>query len=332
MAGSVSNAVSRWFQQEWFKITAYLVVTIVLGALLAPWLYIGCKEVVRQGWIATGPLEPLHSALERSPFSRYFNRAVMIVAALGLIPLIRSLKFQGWADLRLFRNPCRWMDVTAGGLLAAGFLLFMGAGFLYWGLFIPEAETDWGVIPKVMATAIAVGIIEEVFFRGAMLGVCLRKMQALWAVLLTSGIYAFIHYAKPPRVRIPVEEIRWTSGFEILGKIRDQFTVWQDVAGGFLTLLVIGIVLAIMRLRTASLWLPIGLHAGWVFGYQLYNKNTDDTPLIEQYVPLVGEDLKIGLIPLIVIVITGALASLWIDLSRKPTVDPQSAQPEKPSA
>ena len=80
-----------------------------------------------------------------------------------------------------------------------------------------------------------------------------------------------------------------------------------------------GIVLAVMRLRTASLWLPIGLHAGWVFGYQLYNKHTDDSPLAAQWVPWVGEDLKIGLIPLVVITITGALASLWIDLSRKPS-------------
>ena len=50
----------------------------------------------------------------------------------------------------------------------------------------------------------------------------------------------------------------------------------------------------------------------------LYNKNTDNGPTLAQWAPWVGDDLKVGVIPLVVIIITGALASLWIDLSRKP--------------
>ena len=246
-----------------------------------------------------------------------------------MVPLVRSLHFRGWKDLQIYRNPCAVMDVTAGSLLAAGFLLFMGVSFLYMGFFLPEAEPDWGVIPKVLVTAIAVGFLEEYFFRGAMLGVCLRKLSTTTAVLLTSAVYAIVHFLKPPRLKLQDSEVTWSTGFEMLGRVFEKFTDWQTVTSEFITLLVLGIVLAIARLRTRSLWLPIGLHAGWVFGYQLYNKNTDDGPNLAAWSPWIGEDLKIGVIPLIVIVITGALASLWIDLSRKPVLLASAKSSEK---
>ena len=311
----------KFLESEWRKIVLYLALILVLGALLAPWLFHFGRGLVHQGPLSDGPppLPYLHGALERSPFSRYFNRAVMIVAFLGMIPLIRSLRFRGWEDLQIRKNPCAIMDVFAGSLLAGGFLLFMGISFLYLGFFIPEAEAEWDIIPKLLGTAIAVGILEELFFRGGMLGVCLRKMSLMAAVLLTSAVYAIVHFLKPPRLKLSEDEVVWSTGFEMLGRIFEKFSDWQTVTAEFLTLLVLGIVLAMARLRTKSLWLPIGLHAGWVFSYQLYNKNTDDGPTLAQWAPWVGDDLKVGVIPLVVIIITGALASLWIDLSRKPS-------------
>ena len=141
------------------------------------------------------------------------------------------------------------------------------------------------------------------------------------AVFLTSAVYAIIHFLKPPRLKLSEDEVTWSTGFDTLGRVFERFTDWQTVTAEFLTLLVLGIVLAMARLRTKSLWLPIGLHAGWVFGYQLYNKVTDKGASLAEKAPWVGEDLKIGIIPLVVIIITGALASLWIDLSRKPSAE-----------
>lgn len=320
---SESSGVKRLIEHEWQKIVLYLVLTILLGALLAPWLFWAGKAIVRAGWWAEGPvpLAYLHGALDRSPFPRYFNRALMIVAFLGIIPLIRSMKFRGWRDLQIQKNPCAILDVAAGFLLAGGLLLFMGASFLYMSLFVPEDEIQWGIIPKLMATAAAVGLLEELFFRGAMLGVCLRRMAAGWAVLLTSAVYALVHFLKPPRLNLTEAEVGWATGFDMLGLIFGRFFDWQTVTAEFLTLVVLGVVLAVVRLRTRSLWLAVGLHAGWVFGYQHFNKNTDDTERLAQWAPWVGDDLKVGLIPLAVIMLTGALASLWIDLSRRVSIE-----------
>lgn len=307
------------WQQEWLKILTYLVGTLVLGALLAPLLFWGGKEVVRQGWLAG--FQPglfLHDAMERSEFPRFFNRAMMLVALILLYPVIRWLRFRGWEDLRIVKNPCAFRDVCAGFILAAGLLLLMGSAFLYFDFFVPEAEPDWDDTPSIFASALAVGLLEEVFFRGAILGVLLRQMRAVWAVLGTSVLYAILHFTEKPDVEIAAAEVEWSTGLWWLGQLFSGLTDWERLAAAFVTLTAVGLVLAIVRLRTWSLWLPIGLHMGWVFGLKLFGAVTDDGLRLATMMPWVGTDLKTGLIPLIVIVITGAFASLWIDLSRQP--------------
>ena len=44
------------------------------------------------------------------------------------------------------------------------------------------------------------------------------------------------------------------------------------VLAGFTTLFLIGLILADARLQTRSLWLPIGLHAGWILASGAFNK------------------------------------------------------------
>ncbi len=311
--------MNRIRDHELGKIVLYLVLTLLLGSLLTPWLFLAGKEIVREGWLADGPWVYVHGALDRTPFSRYFKRAIMIVALIGLFPLVRSLRFRSWRDLQIRRNPRALLDFSAGALLGAGFVLFMGAGSLYMGFFVREADAEWGVIPKLIATAITVGILEESLFRGGVLGVCLRKMSTRSAVVLTSAVFALIHFFKPPRLNVAESQVSWTTGFDMVALAFARLMDWQTVAAEFFTLLTLGILLAIVRMRTWSLWLPIGLHAGLVFGYQLFNKHTDDAPAIDQWVPWFGEDLKTGVIPLFVILVTGVLANLWIDLSRKPS-------------
>ena len=271
--------MSRPFDQEWRKICLYLILTLVLGALLAPWLFQFGKEIVRQGWLDQPSTNYLHGALDRAKFPRYFNRAILITAVFGMIPLIRSLRFRGWKDLQIDPNRCATMDIIAGILLGAGFLLFMGAGFLYMGLFTPEAEPGWTSIPGIIASAFAVGFLEEYFFRGAMLGVCLRKMRVWSAVLVTSMIYAIVHFLKPDR-HMELGEIEWHTGFKLLSSAFGRLANPQSFLAEFATLVVVGTVLAVVRLRTRSLWLPIGLHAGWVFGLKLFSELTDKSPLL----------------------------------------------------
>ena len=63
----------------------------------------------------------------------------------------------------------------------------------------------------------------------------------------------------------------WTSGFQSIG---DAFAGFGDpmmVLAAFATLFLIGCILADARVLTRSFWLPIGLHAGWIFASGTFN-------------------------------------------------------------
>ena len=78
----------------------------------------------------------------------------------------------------------------------------------------------------------------------------------------------------------------------------------------------VGVVLAYARIRTASLWLPVGLHIGWVFGVGMFKAATwPVVGLPEAMRWLVGMSLLEGLLPLSVIIATGMLVHL---MTRRP--------------
>jgi hypothetical protein len=79
----------------------------------------------------------------------------------------------------------------------------------------------------------------------------------------------------------------------------------QFLLAEFATLAAVGWVLTKVRMQTGALWAGIGLHGGWVFGLKYFSALT-------QYqnagLPWIGQNLKIGLAPLAMVVFTGWLA------------------------
>jgi membrane protease YdiL (CAAX protease family) len=88
-----------------------------------------------------------------------------------------------------------------------------------------------------------------------------------------------------------------------------QFTDPVMVLAAFTTLFLIGWVLADARLRTRSLWLPIGLHGGWIFVAGVVGKMTKRE---SEILPWLGRNLLIGLIPLLLAFCTWGLMLLWL--------------------
>jgi hypothetical protein len=107
----------------------------------------------------------------------------------------------------------------------------------------------------------------------------------------------------------------------------------------FLTLFAIGLILARARCATRSLALPIGLHAGWIFANVLCSGATMVSPALTNggfqwqianvRLPLIGEQLKIGLLPLATLLATAVILE-W-RLCRRgpsaPTKSPTGASP-----
>jgi len=103
--------------------------------------------------------------------------------------------------------------------------------------------------------------------------------------------------------------VTWTSGFVSIANSFSQFQEPLLVTAGFTTLFLLGWILADARLRTRSLWLPIGLHAGWIFSSALFNKIARREV---EWLPWIGRNLLIGLAPLCVALISWAILRAWL--------------------
>lgn len=315
-------------QKEITKICLYFAFVLLFGALIAPALFNVGKGIAAMRMVSEGGY--LHKVLSGSDFNRYFNRAVLLCALLGLVPLMKSLKMRR-ADLGMVPNP-RWKSQLAVGFAAAaGLLLLMGAGYLVFHIFelAPPANhraaAEWGsrfdagTIFGIVSAAIAVPLLEEFFFRGAIFGLALRTVKPLPALVFVTFFFTIVHFLKPPdSVRLLDADVTWGSGFWMVGQVFAKFGNPVFILSEFATLFAVGWILGVARLRTDSLWLSIGLHGGWVFGLKLYSELTWIPVELQRgaYLPWAGRDLKEGLIPLAFVVLTGVIVFAWLRRSQ----------------
>ena len=298
------------------KIALYFAGTLLLGALLAPPLF----------WAghALGGAFPALGWLRETDFQRYFDRAMFLAALVLLWPAVRALRIGGWRDLGLQPDPRAWQHAAGGFLAAGGLLWLLGAGFWQLGVYAPRSALPLRDLGAFLGSALAVALAEEAFFRGVLLGLARRTARPTTALIFVSALFAVLHFFKPPPRAVEPPAVHWFSGFEFLPK---TFWQWHQpllVAGGFTTLFVVALVLGYARLRTRSLWLPIGLHAGWVFGLKSFNKVSRHVSPPNFWI---GDDLLHGLAPVLMVGLTGVI--VWRFLRR--TDAPAASQAFPPS-
>jgi len=118
---------------------------------------------------------------------------------------------------------------------------------------------------KGLLSGSLIGIIEEFFFRGFIFLTLSRKLNVWISVVITSTFYALSHFFDNGRIFIPQnptthDALRLLFGY--LEPIAHQpFAILPQFTG----LLLFGILLNLAFIRTRSLFLSIGVHAGVVF-------------------------------------------------------------------
>jgi membrane protease YdiL (CAAX protease family) len=280
------------------RLLVYLLATVLVGALLAPCLFWAAQALISRGWL---------TFLARYDFETFFHRALLVAAVVLLWPLTRSLEVRSLSDLQLAPNP-RWRrDLPAGLILSAIPLLCCGAILLATPIFSQRGAINWPGVAKVAAASAVVPIIEEAFFRGLVLGVLLKTGRKYMSMLITSALYSIVHFLKAPDRTSST--VTWMSGFNSIAHAFVQFADPLLVAAGFTTLFLIGWILADARLRTRSLWLPIGLHAGWIFTSGAFNKIALRQEIV---LPWLGKNLLVGIVPLAVACLTWLIMRGWL--------------------
>jgi membrane protease YdiL (CAAX protease family) len=280
------------------RLLGYLLATALVGALLAPPLFWGAQSLASHG--------PFNF-LAHFDFETFFHRALLIAAVILLWPFARSLSVRNLADLQLSKNP-RWpQDLAAGFIFSAVPLLCCGAILLGTPVYSLRGAVNWPGVFKTVAAAAVVPIIEELFFRGFILGILLKTGRRCLSVLVTSALYSIIHFLKAPEHTSTV--VTWTSGFNSIAHAFAQFADPMLVAAGFTTLFLIGLILADARLQTRSLWLPIGLHAGWILTSGVFNKIALRQLIV---LPWLGKNLLVGIVPLAIAGLTWLIVRGWL--------------------
>lgn len=310
-----------------FKVAVFVVGTILLGALLAPPLFWGGKLLVELGWIKDVPLlDSIHDSMERARFSRYFNRAILAGALLMLFPTLkwlgtRSGEKQSLRERLQVRQNQRWWIHLLVGLFLAAIPLFLLAWFYLEKEWYQPRESDKafaGILLGALGTGLAVGLLEEFVFRGALTSIFSSLLKP-WPLLLSVAVFfALVHFLKPPAGH-QFGEVTAFSGFVMLGLIFSQFGDWYFLAAEFAVLFAIGLVLGYTRLKTSSLWLGIGLHAGWVFGVKTLGPLTIRNFEPAAMMPWLGGNLRVGLASCLVVCLTGLIVWVWLSRSRETT-------------
>jgi membrane protease YdiL (CAAX protease family) len=237
-----------------------LPVAMLFAAASAPWV---------QAALAPLAVFPLH---------RVFSRLTMLgVVAITAWLLWRYrlcngavLGFTGpWP--RFLRRVLVGVAAGAGLMLVAMVPLFL-LGIREWSERAPDAPQEWLLLAlKGIGSGLAVALIEETFFRGAMQGTLQRLGATRLALFAVPVLYSAVHFLGRAN-RVAYEEVDALSGFVALQGFFAGFAQPLLILDAFVALWFVGLLLALVRQRWGDLAGCIGLHAGFVTVIAMFRK------------------------------------------------------------
>lgn len=268
----------------------YLFACLGLATLLVPLI---------QPWVFT----PIGLEPESSLY-----RFAMLAALIGMPFFLRFLRLNSWkaAGFTLARRDA-WPALGKGLLI--GIVIMTALITTQWLLdirhFAPSAD-KWGpayfarTLVSGLISGLAVGLIEETFFRGLM-HTGMRRSLSFWpTAAITALLYAALHFMKPE----PLDDAALDTATALdsiatgLGRIGD----FTPIADSFITLVVVGLFLSMVRERSGNIIWAIAIHAGWVMIIKLAKYLTDTSYVDGKASFWVGEYDHI----------TGWMATLWL--------------------
>jgi len=207
------------------------------------------------------------AAEDRIPFSRFFDRFFMISGIVLFFSCRSLLKIDSLSQLGLSPRTRAASDVAVGLCFALGSMFALGFIMSTAGVYEVFFRLSLGesveLYLKAILTGLTVGFLEEIFFRGIIFRGLLEDWKPLPAFLTANLFYSALHFVKPG-------EQYFLSGVEPWAGLRHLFSTFApfleptEIVPGMIGLLLIGIVLSYAFLRTGTLYLSIGLHAGWI--------------------------------------------------------------------
>jgi uncharacterized protein len=256
MAGIVMKAGYSWPRviRESLLFIVVVAAALIAGALLA--------------W-------PLQLLFPDIAFSRLAGRSSLICALLFSLIYLRLTLPLSAATLGFARPAAGALLKCLGQAYIAGILIMLALSLMLWLSGIREIDTSRSfalnalglLLLKAAVGGVVVGIIEEFIFRGALFSSLQQRINALWAIVLTSLLYSAVHFIKYPPLA-DGQIVRWDTGLALLPEALSRLTQ-PAIIDEFLTYLLLGVLLGLIRLRDGHIYRCIALHAGIVLVLQI---------------------------------------------------------------
>ncbi|MFZ2640120.1 MAG: CPBP family intramembrane glutamic endopeptidase [Verrucomicrobiia bacterium] len=186
------------------------------------------------------------------PWDKFFRRCAMIMAVVGLWPMLRTLGMATWEQVGLRSPPLlAVMRTAAGWMLAFLMVNLLGGAAMFAGDRVWNGFA-WADVLKPLAVGLGVGVFEELFFRGVIFGALRREWGVARALWVSSLLYAVLHFwSAPPK--------------EVAG-----------VLPAIVSLTTLGALLTWCYVRSGSLFLSVGVHAGAVTALRILLAVTEE--------------------------------------------------------
>ena len=334
------HAVLRLIQSDFSKVILFFTLTIIASAIASPWVYNAGMLLAEVG--QSRELNPLLDWLANrcadATFAAFYNYTLLGCAIILAGPFIMWFSLSNKSSLQpskpwrirlptsantrqngqaLCRNPKAKLHLAIGFLITGSLvsisicLLEMIAWFSF-----AQSPDYWSAICNGVASAIVITLVSEWIFRGILMGVFLRAMRPAMAMVFISLFYAIIYSLLPNGNEMVANPDKADAGFRMIITIAKNLLTPEKFTFSFMLLFSLGLVLAYARYRTASLWLPIGLHFGFIFPYQtlqqLTESGTQHSPLSRL---LTGSDGRSGLLPFCLLLLSALLVHIFIQVS-----------------
>jgi membrane protease YdiL (CAAX protease family) len=238
------------------KLLLFVFIALVAAALLSPW--------VAALWNAVRGSRPGIGQIFGGVFIT--TASVLVLSSRSLLRL-QFLREAGLVSLR-----DHWPDLLRGFAVAVASIAVLSLLMSLAGIFTPgffhtlPAVLEWTV--KSLLTALMVGFFEELFFRGTVFKGLLEDARPATAFAAANLFYAAVHFFKPPE-KFVVSGLDPLAGVRFLVQSLQRFLDPAEILLGLIGLFIIGLVLSYAFFRTRTLYLSIGLHAGWVFALKI---------------------------------------------------------------
>lgn len=232
----------------WFL--AAILGTLLLAALLA-WPVWQLAHAIQPDW----------------PFHKVVSRLWQLLLLIGLVVAVRRLGLRTREDWGYgLPRPQFLRQAGVGFAIGLATMLPMSIAIVALGIRSLLPDLTAAVVLEGIATGLVAGllvaIVEETFFRGLMFRAVSRESGIAFAVAATAILYSAVHFLA--RVRVPAAEVGWDSGLALLGVAFTRFADPLSIADSFVTLALVGVLLALVRARTGAIAAGIGVHMGWI--------------------------------------------------------------------